>query len=129
MAQTIHQEVVFDAPPERIYAALTEAGHFRKLSGGAPTELEGEAGGRFSFFGGMIEGRNVELVPNRRIVQAWRVKTWEPGLFSLARFELKDEGKKTRVVFDHLGFPEAEREHLATGWGENYWEPLRKFLG
>ena len=128
MAEGIHQEVTIDASPERVYQALTDAKQFTELSGGAAAEITPEAGGAFSAFGGMIEGRNVELVPNRRIVQEWRVANWEPGVYSLVRFELQPEGTGTRLVFDHSGFPEGEREHLASGWHQQYWEPLRRYL-
>ena len=73
-------------------------------------------------------GRHVELVPNERIVQAWRVVTWDPGVYSIAKFELKEQGSETRLVFDHTGFPNGKAEHLADGWKQNYWEPLRKYL-
>ena len=128
MSQPIHQEVVFKASPERIYRALTDEKQFSEVTGGAPTEISLDAGGPFFCFGGMIEGRQVELVPNRRIVQAWRVKNWEPGVYSIARFELKKEGSETRLIFNHDGFPQENREHLESGWKENYWEPLKRFL-
>ena len=95
---------------------------------GAPAEIEAKDGGRFSCFGGMIIGRNVELVPGQRVVQAWRAGNWEPGVYSMARFELKPEGQGTRLVFDHTGYPAGNGEHLAAGWEANYWGPLRKSL-
>src|SRR3954451_14081596 len=124
MAQPIHQEVVFDASPERVYEALTDSGKFSQLSGGAPTEIDPEVGGSFSCFGGMIQGRNVELVPNQRIAQAWRVGDGEPGVYSIAKFELKPEGCGTRLVLAHAGFPEGQREHLESAAPLNYWERL-----
>jgi uncharacterized protein YndB with AHSA1/START domain len=92
-------------------------------------EISREVGGAFSTHGGYIEGRNVELVPNRRIVQAWRVKDWPEGMYSVIRFELTGDGDATRMVFDHWGTPEDAREHLAHGWHTRYWEPLQKYLG
>ena len=68
-------------------------------------------------------------VPDKLIVQAWRAKTWPTGSYSISRFELRPEGDKTRLVFDHEAFPEDQKEHLAKGWQENYWEPIRKYLG
>ena len=85
-------------------------------------------GGTFSLFGGHIIGRHIELVPNKRIVQAWRVVDWDPGLYSIAKFELAEQGPGTKIVFDHTGFPKGKAEHLAAGWKANYWEPLVKFL-
>jgi uncharacterized protein YndB with AHSA1/START domain len=128
MANAIHQEVVFETTPARVYELLTDAEQFSKMSGGAPAEIEPKAGGAFSCFGGMILGRNVECVPGERVVQAWRVKLWEPGAYSMVRFELRPEGTGTRVVLDHAGFPEGQAEHLDKGWYANYWEPLRKIL-
>jgi activator of HSP90 ATPase len=129
MASVIHQEVVFNSNQKRIFEALTDAKQFSKVTGGAPAEIENSAGGKFSCFGGMITGRNVELVEYQRIVQAWRVSNWPDGVYSIVKFELQEEGHSTRLVLDHTGFPEGADEHLAPGWKTNYWEPLAKFLG
>jgi len=86
------------------------------------------AGSAFMLFGGHIAGRQIELVSNERIVQAWRVVTWSPGVYSIARFELKEQGSSTKLVFEHVGFPEGQGQHLAEGWKVNYWEPLEKYL-
>src|SRR5262249_44435903 len=50
----IHQEVVFEASPKRIYEALTDGKQFSAFSGGAPADISAEAGGSFSCFGGMV---------------------------------------------------------------------------
>ena len=68
------------------------------------------------------------LVPNERIVQAWRVVTWPEGAYSIVKFELKPQGSGTHVVFDHIGFPEGLHDHLAAGWEENYWSLLKKYF-
>jgi activator of HSP90 ATPase len=139
-AESIHMEPVFKASRKRVYEALTETKQFDKVihlsaamkSGMAPdakpTEISREAGGAFALFGGYIFGRHLELVPNERIVQAWRVGSWDPGIYSIARFELAEQGSGTKIVFDHTGFPKGDGEHLAAGWKMNYWEPLEKFL-
>ena len=59
------------------------------LSGGAPTDISADPGASFSCFGGMILGRNIELIRNQRIVQAWRAKPWESSVYSIAKFELR----------------------------------------
>lgn len=124
----IHQEVLFAAPSARIYRAIVDAVEFSKVTG-APTEGAATEGAAFSAFGGHVTGRHLELVPDKLIVQAWRAKTWPAGTYSISRFELRPEGSKTRLVFDHDAFPEDQKEHLASGWEANYWEPIRKYLG
>ena len=139
-AEAIHQEVSFSSSPKRIYETLTNANQFQKvilLSAAKnqidvtskPAEISREPGGTFVLFGGYISGRHIELVPNQRIVQAWHEKTWEPGGYSIARFELHEAGTGTQLIFDHTGFPAGAGDHLAIGWKINYWEPLKKFLG
>jgi len=139
-AEAIHQEPVFKASRKRVYEALTDAKQFDKViqmsgavkSGMAkapnPPEISREAGGAFSLFGGYVTGRHIELVANERIVQAWRAGAWEAGVYSIARFELVEQGSGTKIVFDHTGFPKRDGEHLAAGWKMNYWEPMEKFL-
>jgi activator of HSP90 ATPase len=139
-AEAIHLETVFKASRKRVYDALTDAKQFHKVTqlsaavqsgmapGNPPAEIANAPGGAFSFFGGYVTGRNIELLPNERIVQAWRAGSWPPGIYSIARFELIEQGSDTKLVFDHTGFPKGEAEHLVEGWKTNYWAPLSKFL-
>lgn len=138
-ADAIHQEPVFTASPKRVYDALTDAKQFTRviqLSGALqamhlpdkPTEISPEAGGAFALYGGFITGRNIELVPNVRVVQAWRAGDWAPGVYSIARFEVVAQGSGSKIVFDHTGFPKGKAESLASGWVAHYWEPLAKVL-
>jgi activator of HSP90 ATPase len=138
-AESIHQEPVIKADRKRIYEALTDAKQFDKVVelsgalksmklGSKPTEISREVGGTFTIFGGHIIGRHLELVQNERIVQAWRVVDWDPGSYSIAKFVLVEQGPGTKIVFDHTGFPKGLGEHLASGWTEHYWEPLKKLL-
>jgi activator of HSP90 ATPase len=133
-AESIHQEVAIGAPPPRIYAALTDAAQFTQVTalGGMkdvrPAEIGRAEGAAFSLFGGVIVGRQVEIVQDRRIVQAWRETIWDPGVYSLVKFDLRPRAGGTLIVFDHTGFPLGAAAHLAPGWAEHYWEPLKKFL-
>lgn len=139
-AESIHQEQVFNASPSRIYEALTNAAQFDKVSklsaamksgmapATEPTKINPIAGGAFSLFGGYVTGRNIELVPNKRIVQAWRAGSWDRGIYSIAKFELVAQRSGTKLIFDQAGFPQSDAGHLVPGWHDNYWNPLARFL-
>lgn len=138
-AESIHQEPTFQADPRRIYQILLDAKQFDQIvrlgaatqSGsisGAPVEISGQVGGAFKLFGGYITGRHLELVPNERIVQAWRVESWAAGEYSIVRFKLVEQGSGTKIIFDHKAFPAGLGQHLASGWKGNYWEPMEKYL-
>ena len=124
----LHQEVDLKASPHRIYDILLDSKLFTAFSG-EPAEINHDVGGAFSMFGGRIVGRNVELVPDQRIVQAWRPAYWEPGVYALVRFEFKEQGSQTKVILDHTGFPEGSFASLNEGWKMHYWERLAKYLG
>jgi activator of HSP90 ATPase len=125
---SLHQEVDFKTTPQRIYAALLSSKDFAAFTG-APAEIDPKPGGAFSLFGGMVVGRNVELVPNQRIVQAWRVVADFPdGVYTMVKFELKPRNSETSVVLDQTGFAEGDFDHLSAGWHSHYWEPLKVFL-
>jgi len=139
-AESVHQEPVINASRKRVYEALTNAKQFNELTKivaakepaisveKSPTVISPDEGGAFSLFGGIILGRHLELVPNTRIVQAWRVAYWDPGTYSIVRFELVERGTGTKIVFDHVGFPKGDAETLASGWKAHYWEPLAQLL-
>lgn len=124
---SLHQEVDITAAPQRIYAALLDSKQFTTFSG-APAEIDPKVGGAFSMFAGQIAGRNVELLPAQRIVQAWRPTHWDPGIYSIAKFEFKPQGAGTTVILDHTGFPEGDFDHLSWGWNAHYWDPLKKYF-
>ena len=140
-SDAIHQEVTFKASKARVYAVLTDAVLFDKvvhqsdamkngMPPGAPaTSIARSAGGAFTLFGGFITGRQLELIADQRVVQAWRSSGWKPGMYSIVRFELMDQGTGCKLVFDHTGFPAGEAQHLADGWKVNYWQPMAKVLG
>jgi activator of HSP90 ATPase len=124
----IHQEVTINAPPDRIYELLTNGAKFGDATG-KPGKGGGAPGAFFSLFDGWLQGRQVELVANERIAQAWRFMDWEPGIYSAVRFELKPEGTGTRIILDQDGVPEAFHEHVKTNWDGFYFAPFKKHFG
>jgi activator of HSP90 ATPase len=130
----IHQEVSFAATPEQIYALLTDGEQFAAATE-KPAEIETGDGGKFSIFGGYIEGRHIELVPGQRVVQAWRGVDWAPGAYSIVRFSLTPVDNGTKLVLDHDAYPEGKspmfprwHEHLSSNWPVFYFEPFAKYL-
>lgn len=132
---TIHQEINFKVPPQRLYKTLLSSKEFsdctKKSFDGftaMSANIDSTVGGTFSLFDGHIIGRILELVPNERIVEAWRVIDWRAGVYSIAKFEFKPQGPGTQLIFGHIGFPEGLKEHLAIGWQQHYWDALIKYF-
>jgi activator of HSP90 ATPase len=130
MSSPIHKEIVVSAEPAKVYDSLLNSEVFSAMTG-APAQIESAAGGEFSCFGGVITGRNIELVPDQTIVQAWRVKFWPEGEYSIVRFDLAPEQQGARVTLEHKGFPDDLRAHLngefpEGGWDRQYLDPLQQ---
>lgn len=132
---TIHQEINFTVSPQRLYDALLSSEQFGTCTKksfdmftASSAKIDAKEGGAFSVFDGHIIGRILELVPNRRIVEAWRVVDWPAGVYSIATFELKTQGSGSLVLFDHVGFPDGLKEHLTIGWQQHYWDALTKYF-
>lgn len=124
----LHQDETFNATPARVYQALLSSAQFAAFSH-EPATIDPAPGGTFSLFAGRVVGRNIELVPNQRIVQAWRViADWPPGVYSLVRMELTPKDSGTALSLDHTGFREGDFDHLNAGWAPHYWDPMRKYF-
>src|SRR5215469_11645833 len=105
-AMSIHQQATIEATPCQVYALLADAAALSALSG-----MSGESGhvegAPFTAFDSHVTGRQVELVPGSRIVQAWRFPNWTPGTYTVVRFELEPaDNSKTRVRVDQHGYPD-----------------------
>jgi activator of HSP90 ATPase len=131
----IHQEMNFKETPQRLYQALLSSKEFSdctKKSFNSFSEMsaniDSTVGGTFSLFDGHIIGRILELVPDQRIIEAWRVIDWPAGVYSIAKFEFKQQGSGTHLIFDHLGFPQGLKEHLSLGWQQHYWDALNNYF-
>jgi uncharacterized protein YndB with AHSA1/START domain len=136
----IHHQVVIDAYPREVYEVLADAAALSALSGRSGTAGPGE-GQEFTAFDGHVTGRQVELVPGTRIVQAWRLAEWEPGAYTLVCFTLTAEpagrpgAGPTLLVIDQHGEPAGAdtlgchptwRDHLNEGWPAFYLTPLAR---
>ena len=121
------QETIFAASMDRLFQVLTSEDEFSKATG-AMASIDAQSGGAFSCFNDQIVGRFLEVVPNKRIVQAWRVAAWPQGVFSIVRFDLAGEDGETKLTLHHAAYPEDAEAHLQSGWVKMYWEPIKAHL-
>lgn len=124
----INQEIIIKSTAKDVFVALTNSEKFTELTG-VSAIIDPKEGGKFTCFGGMISGQTIEIEPSQFLVQAWRAGNWDKGIYSIIKLELEPiNGSTTKLLFEHSGFPEGQETHLASGWHERYWEPLKKYL-
>jgi len=125
--KTIRQSVTFSAVPHRIYEMLMDSKMHAEFTEVGAT-ISRKVGGRFSTFDGWAEGKNLELVKDKKIVQLWRGSDWPAKHWSTVTYELKKAGKGTKLVFTHAGVPLDKAKDIAEGWKEFYWSKMKDFL-
>lgn len=129
---SVHQEALIEATPLEVYAYLTDGETFAAATG-ASARLEAREGTTFSLFDDRVEGRQIELVPGQRVVQAWRFgdahpDVWEPGVYSIVRFTLTAQGSRTQFVVEHDAIPTEWCEHIESGYPIFYAEPMARYF-
>jgi uncharacterized protein YndB with AHSA1/START domain len=86
-------------------------------------------GGRFTSDDGHVTGVNVDLVPGRRIVQAWRRRDFPEGVFSMAAVTLTPTPSGgTELVLTHRGVPKKLIPDTEKQWRDVYWTRIRHWI-
>ncbi len=126
--KTIRQTVVIDASPEEVYQAYVDPKKHAEFTG-SPASGTPKVGGRFTAWGGYIDGKYVELEKGKRIVHEWTTTEWPEGYPpSLVELTLKPKGKKTELTMVHSKVPAEQAESYTGGWVESYWDPLKSYF-
>ena len=119
--ETINQTYELKASPAAVFDALVNPETIRQWSG-APAIMDSRAGTKFSLFGGQIEGTNLEVIANQKLVQQW-------PHHSKVTITLTDNGRTTTVELKHDDIPDDEAESFRQGWKDYYFGPLQQMFG
>jgi uncharacterized protein YndB with AHSA1/START domain len=136
---SIVTEIEVAAPPERVFAALTDPKQLMRWWRGEDTcksklwEMDSRVGGRWRFetadptgkisVNGVSDfkanGEILEYDPPRVLAYTW-IANWhdQPGRTTLVRWELTPAGEGTRVKVTHSGLSEepVARKDYSGGW-------------
>lgn len=124
--KTLQQIATFTRPPHDIYELLMDSAQHSAFTG-EPAVISREAGGIFTAYGDYISGKNLELIPDQKIVQFWRASDWPEGHFSTVMFEIMPIVTGTKLVFTQTNVPLEFAKSIGEGWKEFYWEKMKNF--
>ena len=123
--KTIKQTVTFKAKPCEVYEALMDSKKHAEFTGDK-ANISNKVHGKFTAYGDYIEGENLELVKNKKIVQKWRGSEWEKGHYSKITYELKAVKGGTKLTFTQTDVPDKEYKSINKGWKEHYWDKMKE---
>jgi len=121
--------ISFPVPPAHLYAMWLHPvwhGHFTGGAEAIVTDLLGEL---YSCWDGYIEGKNLTLEADRRIVQSWRTEDFaaaDPD--SILELVLEPEGAGTRLTLRHTELPPGTAATYRQGWEDHYFVHMRPVL-
>ncbi len=125
--KTIRQTVSFKISAHDVYDALMDSKKHSKFTG-SKTSISKKVGGKFSVYDGYASGKNLELIPGKKIVQSWRAADWEKDAVSTVVFEIIPKGNGTTLKFTHYDVPAEHATAIAQGWKDFYWHPMKKMF-
>jgi uncharacterized protein YndB with AHSA1/START domain len=126
MCKTIKHKVRFKVPPETIYDLLADSQKRTEVTG-RKAFMSDKVGGRFSTDAGQVTGVNVDLVPGRRLVQAWRREDFPEGIYSMAAITLAPTRQGgTELVLTHRGVPKHLLDQIEDYWRHVYWARMKE---
>mgnify|MGYP001575950351 CR=1 FL=1 len=127
--RNIKVKVVIKAPAHEIYEALMDSRKHSKLTGDK-SSISRKVGGKIKAYGKYIEGKNLKLVKDKKIVQLWRASDWPKKHFSTVTFLLKEKKGKTTLLFTQIKVPILGKgmDVTAPAWNLYYWRPLKLML-
>jgi activator of HSP90 ATPase len=125
----IKQKVIIPATPLEVYNALMDSKKHSAFTGSI-CKIGKKEGSAYTAYDGYINGKNVKLVPGKKIVQTWQSVdgVWPEDHFSEVTFDLKATPKGTEVSFLHKGVPVNQVEEFKKGWPEHYWKPMKNYF-
>ncbi len=120
-------KTTLNAPAKDIYNAWISSEGHTKMTGGEAT-ASNKIGGSFTAWDGYIQGKNLVLEEDKRIVQSWRTSQFEPHEEdSQIEVLLLEKGGSTELTLIHSKVPESG-EHYIKGWDEHYFQPMNKYF-
>jgi activator of HSP90 ATPase len=133
---TITRTERFYARRGDLWASLTDE---RRLGAatGAPAAIELKPGGRYTLYGGAVQGTVIEVDAPARLVLDWRFADWPEGCTSRVAMAFTEPESGTTVVdLQQTGVPTVDKtgaggtvDRMESGWRDMVFDRIRRVFG
>lgn len=125
MSKTFQQSVEFaNVTAHDLYRTyMNSSEHSAAIN--APASISLEIGGAFKIFGDNgLSGRNLAIIPDRLVVQAWRGQVWKPeDVDSTLILMFEDRPSGAYIHLAHLEIPDHAHQLVnPDAWNRMYWQ-------
>jgi activator of HSP90 ATPase len=126
--ESLKVKITLPTTAETLYKAWLSSKEHTAFTG-ATAKASSKVNGKFSAWDDYISGKNVELVPNKKIVQTWRsVDFDESAPDSMLELTFEEKGNKTTLHLHHYNLQKGDAKKYTDGWKESYFEPMKDYF-
>eukprot|EP01116_Phalansterium_solitarium_P023129 TRINITY_DN7948_c0_g1_i1.p1 TRINITY_DN7948_c0_g1~~TRINITY_DN7948_c0_g1_i1.p1 ORF type:complete len:379 (-),score=151.41 TRINITY_DN7948_c0_g1_i1:390-1526(-) len=118
----------FMCRPMDLFECFLEQNRVRAYAGSDAT-ISRAPGGKFSLFGGAVQGEIVEVEPASLIKQKWRFSNWPEGVYSTVTFKFEEKNGKTVLKLEQTGLPSEDKDRTEQGWRNNFFVRIKGVFG
>ncbi len=120
--------VTLPVPAKDLFKAWLDSKKHSAMTGGKAV-IEPKSNGKHSAWDGYIWGKNIEITPNKKIIQTWRTSEFaDNDLDSLLEISFAEKKGKTTVTLSHTNIPEGQGANYKKGWKDFYFTPMKQYF-
>ncbi len=115
--------------PEVVFADWLDSERHTLMTGGE-AQISAIVGEQFTAWDDYINGENLEIEENKRILQTWRTSEFEDHYEdSQLEITFTKMADGTRLTLNHTNLEPGDGEKYSNGWQMHYFEPMKEFYG
>jgi len=124
----LEETIEFQTSAHELYETLLDLNRVVAWSRGSAI-IAREPGSKFELFGGNVTGELVEVVPDKKITQKWRLKSWPEGHHSTVTFTFDELSESVNLHITQTEVPVGEKNQTQRNWTGYYWNAIKSTFG
>lgn len=125
--ESLKTSITLPVKADKLYKAWLSSKEHSAFTGGE-AKISPKAGGKFTAWDGYISGKNIELIPYKKIIQTWRTSEFaDEAPDSTVEILLEEKNGKTKLSLYHYNLQKGDAKKYKDGWRDFYFEPMKQY--
>ncbi|KAG0186277.1 hypothetical protein DFQ28_008076 [Apophysomyces sp. BC1034] len=125
---SLDETIDFQTSAHELYETLLDSNRVSIWTRG-PAKISKEVGSKFELFNGNVSGEIKEAIPDKKIVQSWRLGSWPAGHYSTVTLTFDQGSDSVKLNMKQTGVPVGEEELTQRNWEGYYWRSIKQAFG
>lgn len=124
----ITDNIDFQASASELYITFIDHSRLKAWTGSLPV-VDPKVGGKFSLFGGNVQGEFIELVESQKITQKWRLMIWPQDHYAVLSLTFDQHTNGTMLRMKMSDVPVGQEDVVKSNFLEYYIKPIKTIFG